>query len=281
MSEKIAAVYTDTLHENLFQYAAWPIGTPIALGDYGTLNGRLFVRQGNIVGRFGIAVNGAKATTSLMFEFKSSGISTTQVAVDASTVAAVGGVPAKVKAKTTLSFANGDSVYFRSIKVVPHTIDNLGDVSKGVMQKFQAGDWNGTFVFVNSLFVAGGTTVLVSSFDKAAIEIESSAGISQMDLADASLNLAVTSESNVGLTVLAKEKLVPLFGLSQVRPRLRWLPFFSGKTVKTLLATDFAQTQSPDLPASNIAQLNPEISPNLASDLGKDIDECFHVVEIP
>ena len=102
------------------------------------------------------------------------------------------------------------------------------------MEKFKNKEWNGKFAFVHDLFHSGGTTVIISSSDNAAIDIEAGAkGLEQIDLADGSANLSSVHDVNVGLKVIAnrvddieRDKLVPLFSLSAVRPLFQWFPFF-------------------------------------------------------
>src|SRR6185369_4017064 len=102
------------------------------------------------------------------------------------------------KARTTLKFAKGNSVYFRSIKLRYERIDNFAEVGQAIMRKFEEGTWRGNHAFVHDLFKSAGTTIIVSSNDGAIIEIEAEAkGVEQIDLADASAKLKRTHDRNV------------------------------------------------------------------------------------
>jgi hypothetical protein len=281
MSDDLADIYTDELHRNLKQYAAWPVDSLLQLGDYGILEGRRFKRIGNIKSDFKIRCIAAKSPVNLIFDYKSSGVAVTNV--KAGVTAGPSGTSTTANAKTALSFKDSNSIYFRSIRQTYSRVDNFAAVGKALMKAFSAGDWPGSYLFVHDLFTSKGTTIVVSSSSGAEIEIEAGArAVEQIDLADANAKLSVTREVNVGLQVLASDKLVPLFGLAGVRPRFRWLPFLGGRTVKPLLtARPEEDSLNAPLPGHVLANMNPEISPETAKDLGKKAEELFQVQEIP
>lgn len=279
MGSDLAKVYTSSVHDQLRLYGAWPIGEEIGLGDYGKLEGDRFVRRGNIAKDYGITVTPAASDVKLSFEFKSSGIAETRFNVDGSS--GQGGVGASAAVKVT--FANEDSVYFRSIDLTHHCVDNLTDVNRRIMEAFKLESWDGKNVFIHSLFQSGGTTILISSSSDGSIELEAAGkGLLELDLANASAGLVVKSEKNVGLKVIAEGDLSPLLSLSAVRPKNRWLALLglSGKSVQPLLQTTLTRAVSHPLPGDLISNLDPEISPSIASDLGRDVDDVFQVVEI-
>ena len=283
MSDALADVYTDAVHDELKQYAAWPIGTPIQLGDYGTIEGSIFKRIDNIRSQFKISYTPVSSPVNIVFEFKSVGVEENKVRAGGSV--AVPGTSIGGNAKTELKFANGNSVYFRSIRLTLTHIDNFADVSRAIMEKFAAGEWSGSFAFVHSLFKSGGTTIIVSKADNAAIDIEAQVkGLDQFDLADANAGLMSMHDRNVGINVLASDKLVPLFSLAQVKPRFSWFPFLGERSVKTMvtdkLAIDKVAPEAGALPGHLLVNSKPQISPEMATNAGKTIDEVFQVTEI-
>lgn len=291
MSDQLATVYTDAVHFNLKQYATWPIGALLRLGDYGTLEGSQFKRIGNIADKpFSIECKEDKSRAPLFFDFRSAEVDETNTKAGAS--ANVGSVPASINAKATLKFEKSNSVYFRSIRLVYSRIDNFAQISKDIMRKFESGSWNGNYVFISELFTSKGTTVIISNSNNAVIDVEAGAkGVEQIDLADANASLSVTHARNVGLKVIANQvenqkydELVPLFTLAGVRPRFRWLPFLGGRTVRTMMASkedpDFSPTVGA-LPGHVVANYKPEISNELAKDAGKEVDDVFQIEQIP
>jgi hypothetical protein len=204
MSEALADVYTTAVHHNLKQYATWPIGSLLQVGDYGTLQGTMFNRIGNIAdARFKIKCKEAQSPARLVFEFKSAEIEETKLRAGAS--ANVTGTPATVNAKATLNFAKSNSVYFRSTRLSYMRLDNFADVSQAIMDAFKKGAWDGNLVFIQDLFISKGTTVIISISDGATIDIEATAkGIEQIDLADVNAGLSFTHDRNVGLKVIGE-----------------------------------------------------------------------------
>jgi hypothetical protein len=284
MSDPLADTYTDAIHTNLKQYASWPVDSGVGLGDYGWIEGSQFNKIGNITRDFGIKVDEAPSPVRLVFEFKSAGIDETSLKAGASGSAP--GTPINVNATAALKFAHSNSVYFRSIKLTYNRIDNFAAVGSAIMEKFNAGVWKGNHAFIHSLFKSGGTTIIVSNHDGAEIEIEAGAkGADQIDLADANLQLRSTHDRNVGLKVIASDKLVPLFGLAKVQPRWWWFPFLGGRSVETMLVAPPGAAGGPEasghLPGHILINTNPELSPDLAKDLGKSVEEIFQVGEIP
>jgi len=291
MIDPLANVYTDAVHSNLKQYATWPIGALVKLGDYGRVEGTRFQRKGNIYDDFGIQLEPDESPVGLVFDFQSVGIDETKAKARASGSAGAGSAAAIAKA--TLKFANSNSVYFRSIRLTYSRIDNFSAVSKAIMEKFKAGSWEGSNAFVHDLFSSGGTTVIVSTSANAVIDIEAGVkGLEQIDLADANAKLSSTHSVNVGLKVIANkvedsfcDQLVPLFSLSGVRPRFSWFPFLGEKSVRTLLSNkitpDVGAPAAGALPGRMAASMEREVSPKIAADVRKEIGEVYHNVQIP
>jgi hypothetical protein len=290
MTTGLDSVYTRAVHQRLKQFATWPVGSLISLGDYGTLEDERFKRLGNIQDDFGIECKGVESPVRMVFDFKSAEVEETSIKAGAK--ASEGSGLASANAKALLKFGKGDSIYFRSIKLSYSRIDNFSEVRQGIMQKFKTKEWNGKYAFVHDLFHSGGTTVIISSSDDAVIEIEAGVkGLEQIDLADGSAKLSSVHDVNVGLKVIAnkvddidRDKLVPLFSLSAVRPRFWWFPFLGGRTVKPMMADltgqDNKNPVAGALSGRLLASLDQEVSPGMAEDVGKDIEEVFDVVPL-
>jgi hypothetical protein len=279
MTKHLRDVYTSEVLNELHLHAVWPIGANIELGDYGTLEGNCFVPRGKLKLDFGIAVQDGQSGVPLMFEFKSSGV----VAVEGGVRGKGGRGGVRAKATTKVTFKKKDSVLFKSMKLTYHSVANLKDTSAQIMQAFKDKRWDGQFVFVHSVFRSeGGTTVLVSSSDNAAIELQATANVAHFDLADAGALLKATKEKDIGLKIIAEPNLTPLLSLSGVRPRNRWLTFlgFGDKTVEPLMSTLAGTEENHMVPAHVIGNSDVTVSPDVARDMELDVDELYHVVEI-
>src|SRR3954453_3728520 len=133
MSEAVAELYTRLLHENLKQYAAWPVGSSLRLGDYGTIDGHTFKRIDNITTQFKIPCKDAISPVNLVFEYKSAGVAETKLNAGASV--SIPGANISGSLKTELKFASNNSLYFRSIRLMYSHIDNFAEVSSAILEK--------------------------------------------------------------------------------------------------------------------------------------------------
>src|SRR5690349_20796663 len=138
MLGKLGAAYTKTIHENLRQYATWPIGSDLGLGDYGLLDGHWFIKYGNI-NDLSITYKPWQSETDLSFEFKSSGIEEARIKAAASAESGA----AATKASVRVHFSSDDSVYFRSIRLTYSCFENFPQVAAEVMKGFEQGKWDG------------------------------------------------------------------------------------------------------------------------------------------
>ncbi|MEQ8789444.1 MAG: hypothetical protein RIC55_24330 [Pirellulaceae bacterium] len=279
----LAGIYASSIHDSLRLYANWPIGDIRKLGDYGKLYGDVFVKEGNLFEekRFKPKLKRRASKADIVFRFTSQGVSVARLAGGASGVDPASGVQARAGVK--ISFESGNSVYFRSIKLKHVCIDNAKALNTAILKAFGAGEWDGRTVVVQSLFASDGTTVLISSNDKASIEIEAEANAAlPIDLADAKLGLSIASENNVGLSAIAATGLTPLMSLVQVRPINRWLAWLgmSDHTVRPLAAAPDTGFGAVETRTSPLLPTSVDVPPEIAAELRKPVDEVFQVVEI-
>lgn len=282
MTTSLADVYASAVHDHLRLFANWPIGTERRLGDYGYLDGDIFVQEGNLFDdpELGIALQARTSPAEVVFRFKSAGVSVSRL-----DTAATGSVaaPGEAKASVSIQFERGNSVYFRSIKLRHLCIDNLPAVNAAILARFAQGKWDGSRVIVQGVFASEGTTILVSSKRKASIQIDAALQTNTpLDLADASAGLSVRSEKDVGLTAVAATGLSPLMTLAGVRPNNRWLAWLglAGQRVRPLTATQDAEPNLVELLANPRIARTSVPGPELASELGKPVEEVFQVVEL-
>lgn len=283
MNQVIADVYTSVLHTQLKQYVTWPPGAPASLGDYGAVKGAIFERKGNIKERFPITIHPEKSTMPIKFEYKSAGTKETRGQVDVSAGPGITGVPAKVKASLKIEFSSDNSIYFKALKCVYEGIGNIAAVGTEILNRFKQKEWDGNFAVVTSRFISHSTTAIVSQQSGGMIDIQAkSDGIEFIDLADIQAGLHSTSEQNIGMSIVAESGYIPLFGLSQVRPR-RWWEWLirrqpSFESVYTLLERQGGfQGVSAELLTNALIDVSLE-----GVDLtNRSVEDVFHFIEIP
>jgi len=238
----LASVYTDNLHQNFKTlYATWPPNDPIRLGDYGVLQGNVFVRLANITGTLGVPFVERKDTTRWAnYEYASA--NSTDIEFHAAGAAA-GGVP--VKAGLDITFSSENAVFFNAAGCTPVSIEDQITFGNRIMDLYQSGRWEKKFVVVTGLLLSQSATIIVSGSNNAAISLEASAAaVAAIDLADVSLKLGVRRAKNVAFKVVTESGLAPLVSLSKVQGSLFEDDHFAPQAA--LLASPVEQSKPPE-----------------------------------
>jgi len=240
----LASEYCDQLKQNFKTfYAPFPPNQPVQLGDYGVLNGNIFVPIGR-VSDLGIDTGSIRRMPERASDFEF----TTEGSVDVEFHAAGGATPTGVpiKAGLDISFSKKFSVFFTAVKCIPTFIENQVSLGNSVVQALQSGRWQRKFVLITSLVEAGSTTIVVSAADQSGISLEaSSAAVPAIDLGDLSVKLAIKSTRSIGFKAITQGGLTPLIGLSKV---------------KGVFGSDFGPFAAPAAPGAN-----PPLAPLLVS----------------
>lgn len=215
----IVKIYTDAVYENLKPlYANWEPSKPIQLGDFGILNDRTFIFLGNI-GDVGLTFT-ERADTNKDQKFFASQDSV-EVKFNAKGSIPLSGV-VNAKASLEVNFSNQQAVFFNAADCAYSMIANKVVLGKAVMAKYENGEWQREWVLVTDVIKAGATTLAISGGHSASIVFEATGDVERINLADASLGLAVKSASNVGYQVVAEKGLIPLLGLCKIQSSFLW-----------------------------------------------------------
>ena len=222
----IVEIYTESVYDNLSPlYPNWEPSRPVKLGDFGRLQGHVFLYEGN-VSRFGIEFAVREADAQDHKNFASQG--KTEVSFNAAGSVPVDGVQAKASLK--IDFTAEDAVFFNAAGCSYSMIEDKVALGDRIM-KLPDDAWKREWAIVTDLVQARSTTLAVSGARKASIEIEAAGDVPQIDLGDASIGLGVRSSRNVGYQLVAKQGLTPLFGLCKIQSRFLGL---GGESFKPL-----------------------------------------------
>lgn len=217
----IVSIYTNSVYENLKPlYANWEPGRPVKLGDFGVMRGGTFIYLGNIKGKE-LAISFSETQDSA----RDQKFFTSQDSMDVRFYAK-GAVPINgvVNAKATLevNFLSQDAVFFNAAECEYLMIEDKVALGKTVMDKYANDVWKREWVVVTDLVKAGATTIAVSAGKSASIVFEAIGDTERINLADASVGLAIKSSSNVGYQVVAAQGLIPLIGLCGIQSTFLW-----------------------------------------------------------
>ena len=95
-------------------------------------------------------------------------------------------------------------------------------VGDEVMRRYKERNWQRAWTVVTDVITAGATSIAVSGASPSSIILEANGNVPNIDLADASVGLSLKSARNVGYQIVASQGLVPLIGLSRIKPRFLW-----------------------------------------------------------
>jgi hypothetical protein len=205
----LADTYCDNIHKNIEPYyATWLPTLPVHLGDYGKMDGKIFIHQGNIKTDFGVDFTIEADTDSGDFEYKSSGTNAVNVSAGAEDV---------LKALLKISFTNAGEIFFVAANCLADLMNNVPSVLEQLGPKFKAKKMKG-YMVVTQVVRAGTSSIAVSSDKGGELDIEASTpALPAIDLKNPQAQVAVKSEQNISFKVVAKGGLSPLFGLEEVK----------------------------------------------------------------
>lgn len=205
----LADKYCENIHNNIKPYyATWLPSIPIKVGDYGRMDGKIFIRQGNIKTDFDINFTIEADQQADDNEYKSNG--TNEVKVGA-------GVDGLVKAVLKINFTNASEVYFVAANCLADSMNNVPGVLEQLKPKFKEKNMK-NYRIVTQVIKAGVTTIAVSSNKNSELVIEaSSSAVPTVDIKDPQANVGVKSEKTIGFKVVAKGGLNPLVQLEEVK----------------------------------------------------------------
>lgn len=212
----LAENYAETIHDEWEEvYATWPVSQPVTLGDYGELEDGIFRRLGNIE-QFDINEPVKTDLNDAVIEYKSSD----SVTVNFITKGSVSHSGINLaNAGLEMSFEGKNSFFFQAAKGKWDFFKSPFNLGTKIMALYEREDspWQRKWVVVTNLLRAGATSVIASKGSNASVVFEAGDGdIPAIDLTDASINVSVRRESNIGLKVVAAKGMTPLLGLMKI-----------------------------------------------------------------
>lgn len=222
---KAYRIYTEALHEHFkVYYANWPIGDVIALGDYGVMDGKLFIREGNIEEDYGIKIKPNIDSTKDNYNFKSSN----SVSVEFYSKGTILNGNPLLKATMNLGFSSQNSVFFNSCGIRHHTIKNLAVIGQEIKENHKKMKWPSSRVFLSRIVEADNTIIAISGGSKSILELEAESELlERISLSDANLKLCIKRENGINFEILNKSGYYPLFGIAGIKP-IRQVDSISG-----------------------------------------------------
>jgi hypothetical protein len=210
--------YTKQLYARWRYFATWLPNAPIAVGDVGIVEGKLFQRVTSLK-ELGIPATVGPSGAPANYQHSSAG----QVEVSAggsADLAAAGGTAAP-SATLSIRFKRAGATLFQAVDCVEESLSDLPGLERHLRESKQAGAWRAEYVVVHKLIRSGPAAIFVSEESDATVELRSSGGLEAgtLSVAHAAGALTVVRKSGEVTAVMASVGLTPLFGLGGLRSR--------------------------------------------------------------
>jgi hypothetical protein len=211
-------------------FAAWTPGDPLALGDFGVLEGKAFTRIGNVDD---IGITFAKhpdPTPEMIGPYKSAGkVSVAFKAAGAATIP--NSTLTQVDAGFSVQFSGERAVFFLAENCLQPSIADQVKLGRDIISAFKDGRWSKSWHVITQLVEARSITVLISSSSNGVVDLKANGTINPTagatDLAKVNLDLQVQFSRDMETQLVAQSGCTPMFKLSAVKKHLFGNPDFS------------------------------------------------------
>jgi len=135
----------------------------------------------------------------------------------------------------SMSFSRSQAVVLRLAKCTSKRLKSLQQVGQQIIAQHNAGTWPEGYVVVAEIVTAGAATIIISSGEKAGLDLaaKASVGTGPLTLASLDTDLQVKRESNIGAKFLAMPGLTPLVRVSGIQKRFFRSPAFGATRGQT------------------------------------------------
>jgi len=192
----------------------------MSIGDIGVVNRGQFHHRTSLQ-KLGISFDTKESPHTDDLEYTSSeGVKITYKMAGEAPIA--GSKLAQAEAGVAMEFSRGESMYFRLKGVHTTMIDDIRALEQAIRQRKTSGDWENQWVIVTEVKRADSATIFLSSSANGQIELRASGKVNaaDIDLADTDLGLQISRRSDMGLAILAKKGITPLFKGMRLRTGL-------------------------------------------------------------
>jgi hypothetical protein len=242
---RIANLYSDAVNKHFrVLYANWEPGSPVELGDYGVMEGNIFIPMGRLKQDFpefkGNFLQVTHDQSKDNKEFKSErGV---EVCLLPKGSLSVQGVEL-AKATMDIKFSSGNMVYFNAMGCSTSRITNKAKLGEVLKQMLSGGRWKKEYCVVTDLVEADKAIIVVSNSGNSGISFEADSPlVEKIDLADATIKLSLKTEKDIGYKIPADKGLMLLIGLCKIKSSFLWKkPTFIPKLGLTQVPLSFGR----------------------------------------
>jgi hypothetical protein len=163
----------------------------------------------------------------------------------AGTAPVLGSALTEGEAGVTIEFKTSEAIVFQSVGNRTDYIQNLGQVTEQILQKYNNRTWKEDYLVITQLTRADSATIIISRSSKGSLDLKATAtvGTDVIKLTDARLGLSVSREKGNNLKYICQSGLTPLYRVHGIRN-----PWFGSVSVdvknitpKIFTAADFQE----------------------------------------
>jgi hypothetical protein len=197
--------YQSEMHDNLGFYATWLPGDLIEIGDAGIIVDGRFRRQ-TTLSDLGIMfeVSPAGAAQDVRYTSKQGTKLTANASADAAGVA---------RTEIKIDFTADGAFVFHASGVRVQRLQHLADIGRQVLDAYEQGHWEKSWILVEALYAADHATILVSQDSSAGLTLAAKIDtpVPELSLANPKADLGVVASRGQLIQVVGGRNLHPLF----------------------------------------------------------------------
>ncbi|MFZ2897006.1 MAG: hypothetical protein WA004_00185 [Saprospiraceae bacterium] len=207
---------------NKFQYrATWSPYRKMQVGRFGSFSGSNWMEEGSLIDDFDLDIKISSDPGQNVLELTSETgvtISTKLSGKPSGAFAALSDTEAGI----AVEFGAENAIVFRAKNITHHQLANKAAITRKIVDLWRKGIWKEHYLILSEVMEAASATILVSAGANAKIELKADATIEtgNIDIADASLGLEAARDQNIGVNIVAKSGITPLYQVVGLKRKL-------------------------------------------------------------
>lgn len=204
--------YLRSINKALQYRATWSPGSPMKLGDVGTLEKGVFVQESSLEN---LGINIMQTASGESFnQFNYTSDTGVSINTKAKGSAELPGSQLSVdEAGFSIDLSGEKAVIFKTGKPTEHKITNIDNIRELIKELYQKGKWQRNWVLITSVIEVEAATIIVSGGKKGHLDISAkgNADVAEHDLVNLDAGLEIKWSKDVSINIVAQQGATPLY----------------------------------------------------------------------
>ncbi len=204
--------YLRSINKALKYRATWSPGSPMKLGDVGTIQDGVFVQESSLEN---VGITNATVESGESFnQFNYTSESGVSISTKAKGSAVLPGSQLTVEdAGFSIDLSNEKSVIFRTSKPTESKITNIANIRENIQELYQKGKWQRDWLVISSVIEVEAATIIVSGGKKGHLDISAKgkAEVANSDIVNLDAGLEIKWSRDVAINIVAQQGATPLY----------------------------------------------------------------------